>query len=165
MEYDDFGNDQRWDGFVDAMLASNIKPGAWFTNPSMLGETPKAARFMVAEIEDALDYQGALGWIGKVTLPTAIITTFGGLLVKDANNVTDKDATKERCKPLVDAGFFCQYEAYFYKEPDNTEPDYCGFPAERVAPVIGVGFNGRTLDQQTALQVPGYGLYLAEYLK
>lgn len=165
LEYDDFNNASRWEAFEHAMVTFGIKPGAWYTNPHNLTTVPAGAQFLAAEVEDASDYDGALSWIGRVHVPMALVTTYVGLLVKNEDGTTDKDATKARCKPLVDAGFFCQYEAYFYSQPDNTDASFCGFPGEKTAPVLGVGFNGRRLDEQKALQVPGYGIYLAEYLR
>lgn len=136
--------------------------GAWFTSPWTMPFCADAD-FLIAEIEGSDDYDGLIWAIPHLTdLPRAIVTTYDGLLVKDANGVTDKEATKARCKPIVDAGFWCQYEAYFMSQPDNTDADYCGFPSEHIAPVLGVKFNGKTLDEQKALQVPGYGLYLIE---
>lgn len=148
------------------MLAAGVLPGVWFTDPHFMALCPPDAAFVVAEVEGSSDFEGVVSSIPHLEpgMPHAIITTFDGLLVKDSNGVTDPDATASRCKPLIDAGFYCQYEAYFMSQPDNTDANYCGFPAEMVAPVLGIGFNGKTLWQQTALQVPGHGVYLAEYL-
>lgn len=165
LEYDDFGNWTRWASFVDAMRERDIVPGAWVTEGGKLSDIPSSADFLIAEIEGAGDFNGVVADIPLLDYrPRAIVTTYDGLLVKQADGTTDKDATEARCKPLVDAGFYLQYEAYFMSQPDNTDADHCGFPGERVVPVIGVGFNGKSLDQQQALQVPGFGLYLAEYL-
>ena len=148
------------------MRSAGVSPGVWFTDGWMLPFAPPSADFVVAEIEGAADYQGVLDSLHQLNdgQQHAVITTFDGLIVKDANGVTDAVATKARCKPLIDAGFYCQYEAYLDTAPDFSNADHCGWPADTVAPVLGIGFNGKTLEEQKALQIPGYGIYLAEYL-
>jgi hypothetical protein len=148
------------------MLAEGIEPGVWFTDSHLLALCPPSASFVIGEVEGASDYEGVVANIPHLDegMPRAIVTTYDGLLVKKPNGETDKAESQARCKPLVDAGFFVQYEAYFYTEPDNTDANHCGWPSHMVAPVIGVGFNGKSLEQQKALQVDGYGVYLAEYL-
>ena len=148
------------------MRGAGIMPGVWFTDGWMLPFAPPDADFVVAEIESGDDYQGVVDSLHQLNPGQrhAIITTFVGLHVYLPGGQLDVEATKARCKPLIDAGFFCQYEAYEYTVPDNTAADHCGWPGDMVAPVLGVGFNGKSLDSQGALQVPGYGLYLAEYL-
>ena len=156
----------KWGDFNFQMRESGILPGVWFTDSFMLPFAPPAADFVVAEIEGAHDYEGLVDSLGKLNddQQHAVITTFDGLRVLLPDGSVDVEASKKRCKPLVDAGFYCQYEAYFYDQPDNTDAEHCGWAPEMVAPVLGVGFNGRTLEEQKALQVHGYGLYLAEYL-
>lgn len=168
----DFRDDQGrtaapvWPAFESAMRGAGIMPGVWFTDGWMLPFAPPSADFVVAEIEGPNDYDGVVDSIHQLNpgQKHAVITNFGGLLVQLPEGEVDVQASKARCKPLVDAGFFCQYEAYEYTQPDNSSAEHCGWPGTMVAPVLGVGFNGRSLDSQGVLQVPGYGLYLAEYL-
>ena len=148
------------------MRAAGLLPGVWFTNGYMLPFAPPSADFVVVEIEGNDDYDGVVGSLGQLNPEQqhAVISNFGGLLVQLPSKEVDVEASKARCKTLIDAGFYLQYEAYDLAEPDNTSATHCGWAPEMVAPVLGVGFNGRTLDRQKALQVPGYGIYLAEYL-
>ncbi len=162
LEFDDFGNAGRWQAYLEGVRGEGVLAGAWVTSPWNL---PFAvADFYVSEVETDDDYEGLIWALDHrdTDAPHAVVTNYNGLRVKRADGTTDVDATRERCAPLVEAGFYCQYEAYFYSQPDNTDAEHCGFPGERVAPVIGVKFNGKTLDQQTALQVPGFGVYLIE---
>ena len=156
----------KWPEFESTLRAAGMSPGVWFTDGWMLPFAPPSADFVCAEIESDLDYDGVVASLNQLNdgQQHAVITTFVGLHVRKADGSLDVEATKKRCKPLIDAGFYCQIEAYDYTQPDNTEAAHCGWPSEMVAPVLGVGFNGRTLEQQKALQVPGYGIYLAEYL-
>lgn len=148
------------------MRVSGLMPGVWFTDGHMLPFAPPDADFVVAEIEGDNDFNGVVGSLDKLNpgQAHAIITNFGGLLVRLPSGEVDVEGSKAKCRPLVDAGFFCQYEAYHLSEPDNTDAEHCGWPGDMAAPVIGVGFNGKTLDGQKALQADGFGLYLAEYL-
>lgn len=165
LEYDDFGNAGRWADFRDRLREKGVLPGVWFTDGWMTPFCPPDAGFLVVEVESDSDCDGLVDSLHLLdSMPKAVITNFGGLLVKKADGTTDKEATKARCAPIVNAGFHCQYEAYFMSEPDNTDAAWCGWPGDMVAPVLGVGFNGKTLEQQKALQTNGYGLYLAEYL-
>ena len=138
----------------------------WFTDGWMLPFAPPSADFVVAEIEGASDYDGVAQSLHQLNehQQHAIITTFDGLRVHLPSGEVDVPATKARCKPLIDAGFYCQYEAYLMDAPDNTDATHCGWDPSMVAPVLGVGFNGKSLDSQKLLQVQGYGVYLAEYL-
>jgi hypothetical protein len=156
----------KWPEFEKAMRAAGVSPGVWFTDGWMLPFAPPAADFVVAEIEGSNDFDGVVGSLHQLNPEQqhAVVTTFDGLRVLLPDGTVDVPATKARCKPLIDAGFYCQYEAYFYNQPDNTDATHCGWAPEMVAPVLGVGFNGRTLEEQKALQVPGWGVYLAEYL-
>lgn len=166
IEYDDFNNASRWADFRDKMRANGVLPGVWFTDGWMTPFCPPNAGFMVVEVEGANDYEGLVDSLHLLDpdMPKAIVTNYDGLLVKKPNGETDPAESQKRCAPLVEAGFYVQYEAYFMSQPDNTDAAHCGWPAHMVAPVLGVGFNGKSLEQQTALQVDGYGIYLAEYL-
>jgi len=148
------------------MQAFGIEPGVWFTESHLLALCPPSAAFVIGEVEGSDDYDGVVANIPHLDpdMPKAVITTFDGLIVKKSDGTTDKEATAERCAPIVNAGFHCQYEAYFMNQPDNTDAGYCGWTGSQIAPVLGVGFNGKSLEQQTSLQVDGFGIYLAEYL-
>ena len=150
----------------ESHAAIRAVPGVWFTDGWMLPFAPPSADFVVAEIESDDDYSGVADSLHQLNGKQlhAVITTFNGLLVYKNAGEVDVPATRARCKPLIDAGFYCQYEAYLETVPDNTNADHCGWPGDMVAPVIGVGFNGKTWDQQSALKVNGFGCYLAEYL-
>lgn len=150
-------------------------PGVWVTHGGNIVHTPFDAAFAIAEVEGDGDYHSLMLAVENGALPDcplAIITNFGGLLIKDAGGVTDITASLARAKPLVDAGFDCLTECYLRTDdgrPTGLTPakldfiatQHLGFP--RTQPVFGT-FGGTRLEEyEQWVDWPGWSVYLAEY--
>jgi len=160
----------RWPEFRYGMRERGVLPGVWFTVGSNAKDTPADAGFVVVEVEGDSDRHGLVSILPRIpAIPRAIVTNFGGLIVKTADGVTDLHASRARAQPLVDAGFECLTEVYRSENPNATPEgmDFIatrqlGFP--RSAPVFGV-YGGKTVDDYSTWHSwPGWGVYLAEYL-
>lgn len=156
------------------MKDAGVLPGVWFTDPFLMPFCPPDAAFVVAEVETDQDYDGCVGSIPHLDpgMPRAIISNFGGLLVKDSSGWTDARASRERCAPLIKAGFSLQTEFYLSSLLPGATPEdlaaiainQCGWAYEDVSPVFGP-FEGKTMgDYELWMDRPGWGVYLAEYL-
>ena len=155
------------------MLAANVLPGVWHTDPWSLPYAPADASFVVGEIESSDDYDGVVFALPHLdpAVPAGIITNFNGLLVNNADGSLNQAATRERCAPLVEAGLDVQTEFYLSGlQPGSTPASlefvartHCGFTSQ-VAPVFGV-FEGYGLSNyESFMSTRGWGVYLAEYL-
>lgn len=153
------------------MREAGVLPGVWFTQAGNSHLAPEDAGFLVAEVEGNPDYDGLLSTLPYLDpgMPKAVITNLSGLVVKKANGETDIPATRERCAPLIEAGFWCQTEIYLSEAPDISPAhleyiatQQCGW--DSAAPVFGT-YGGKTLaDYSQWRDIPGWGVYLAEYL-
>lgn len=146
-------------------------PGVWYTMGEKMYTTPGDAYFTIGEIEGPADRDGVVASIPYLPhIPKAIVTTFHGLIVKDAGGVTNIPASKEKAAPLVKAGFTCMNEVYATKE-DGTPTGITALGAEFVArshlgfekvlDVYGV-FGGSELSDYP--QRNGYSVWLAEFI-
>lgn len=171
LEFDDYSNATRTQAFEYAMRDKGLLAGYWHTDSWSLPYSSPSSDFIIAEIEDHRDYDGVIFSIPHLEpdTPRAVITTFWGLNVYRPDGSIDTAATRERCKPLLDAGFSCQTELYLSQSPNHTAEGlefhartHCGFT--QVAPVFGL-YGGKTLaDYAQWTDIPGWGIYLAEYL-
>lgn len=173
LEMDDFGNAARWPAFRDACIAAAIKPGVWFTNGQNVWQTPPDAGFLIAEVEGDPDRLGVEANLPRLSfrIPKAVISNFGGFIVKDANGVTDIPASMEKARKIREAGWTMIVEVY--KFDDNGNPTgktwesmsdiarkQLGFTS--VQPAYGL-FRGATLLDYD-LTVPGWSAYLLEHI-
>jgi len=180
LELDDFGNEERWPAYAEACEAVDVLPGAWVTEGAKIAEVPLDASFAIAECEGPGDYDGIMAAIKHQMLPScpkAIITNFGGLIVKDANEdllvggETNVPASRARAAPLVDAGFECLTEVYIRDDagnPTGKTAESMDFIAReqlgfaRSQPVFGI-FGGATLpDYAQWFGWPGWSVYPIE---
>jgi len=151
-----------------------VLPGVWVTEGAKIADVPLDAAFAIAECEGPGDYDGIVAAIKHHMLPPcpkAIVTNFGGLIVKDANGVTDIPASRALAQPLVDAGFECLTEVYVRDDagnPTGRTPEDMDFIAReqlgfaRSQPVFGL-FGGAVLaDYAQWFDWPGWSVYPIE---
>lgn len=174
LEYDDFGNNGRWETFASEMRAAGVSPGTWFTVAGNIIQTPLDADFTIAEVEGDYDYWGLraaieTGVIPKI--PRAVCTNFGGIIQKNDDGSTDVPASAARAKPLIDDGWYCHTEVYRVDNPQVTPEsmefiahNQLGWPSERIYPVFGVWGQKTLADYLEWEDIPGWSVYLAEYL-
>jgi len=175
LEYDDYDNANRWPAFRDACRASGIKPGVWFTNGQNVWQTPPDVGFLVVEVEGEGDRLGVEANLPHLPFryPKAVISNFGGFIVKDAQGVTDIPASMEKARKIREAGWTMIVEVYL--RDDNGNPtgktwesmegiarQQLGFTS--VQPAFGL-FGGVHLpDYAQWTNVPGWSAYLLEHL-
>lgn len=111
LEVDDYGNAARWPDFRDKCNAHGIIAGVWVTDGWNLPMTPPDARFVIAELESAGDYDGIRAH-PTPTIPHAVVTNFSPFW----------DHGRDP-QPLIQAGWFCQTEAYLGDNPNATPPN------------------------------------------
>lgn len=156
------------------MEAAGVLPGVWFTIAGNVSYTPADAAFLIAEVEGDMDRIGLefavkLGDVPDI--PRAVCTNFGGLILKNADGTTDIPGSQAMAAPFIDAGFYCHTEVYRVDNPQVT-PESMEFiahnqllwPSDMIYPVFGVWSDTTLQDYGQWMNLPGWSLYLAEYL-
>jgi hypothetical protein len=174
LEYDDFNNHTRWDNFRSVLHDEGMLAGTWVTDGSNLRHTPANQDFVIAEIEGPGDYHGVYTTIIENAVPKcprAIISNFWGIIVKREDGTTHIQASAAKAKPLIDAGFYLHTEAYIGESPTLTPENLefiavsqLGWDRNKVHPCFGVYGNVTLADYQAWTDMPGWSIYLAEYL-
>lgn len=140
--------------FRDTCNAHGLIPGVWVTDGWNLPMTPDDAQFVIAELESAGDYDGIRG-NPPPSIPHAVCTNFSPFW----------DSGRDP-KPLIEAGWVCQTEAYLGDNP-NATPDRLHFTARQFGwpssqPVFGV-YNAPLSAYEEWMDWPGAD-YLLEYV-
>lgn len=104
-----------WGEYMAAFHAVGLLAGGWSTEGGSIWKVPSSADLAIAEIEGPGDYDGVImvldgtGAGPMPKCPIGIVTNFSTI-------------TRERAKPLIQAGITCLPEAYQNENPNQT-PD------------------------------------------